>query len=77
MGPDRSARAGWRTTLDRERQREKDAMHYDAVIIGSGQAGNPLWQYDPIRRGWSVAPIEHKELGGTCVDGPVPRIIED
>ena len=43
-------------------------MHYDAIIIGSGQAGNPLWQYDLTRRGWSVALIERKELGGTCVN---------
>ena len=43
-------------------------MHYDAIIIGSGQAGNPLWKYDLTPRGWSVALIERKELGGTCVN---------
>ncbi len=40
-------------------------MDYDAIIIGSGQAGNPLWQYDLTRRGWLVALIDRKELGGT------------
>ncbi len=42
-------------------------MHYDAIIIGSGQAGNPLWD-DLTRRGWSVALIEREQLGGTCIN---------
>ncbi len=41
-------------------------MHYDAIIIGSGQAGNPLWD-DLTRRGWSAALIEREQLGGTCI----------
>jgi dihydrolipoamide dehydrogenase len=41
--------------------------HYDAIIIGSGQAGTPL-----ARRlagaGWKVAVIERQFAGGTCVN---------
>src|SRR5215470_4168070 len=40
---------------------------YDAVVIGSGQAGNPLSQ-KMADRGWSVALIEKEHLGGTCVN---------
>jgi len=42
-------------------------MRYDAIVIGSGQAGNPLW--DKLTdRGWSVALIEQAHLGGTCIN---------
>src|SRR5437879_11979283 len=41
-------------------------MKYDAIIIGSGQAGNPL-AYRLADLGWSVALIEKKHLGGTCI----------
>jgi pyruvate/2-oxoglutarate dehydrogenase complex dihydrolipoamide dehydrogenase (E3) component len=40
---------------------------YDAIVIGSGQAGNPLSQ-KLADRGWSVALIEKGHLGGTCVN---------
>src|SRR5215470_3259999 len=40
---------------------------YDAVLIGSGQAGNPLSQ-KLADQGWSVALIEKENLGGTCVN---------
>jgi pyruvate/2-oxoglutarate dehydrogenase complex dihydrolipoamide dehydrogenase (E3) component len=40
---------------------------YDAIIIGSGQAGNPLCQ-KLADQGWSVALIEKEYLGGTCVN---------
>jgi dihydrolipoamide dehydrogenase len=40
---------------------------YDAVVIGSGQAGNPLSQ-KLADEGWSVALIEKDYLGGTCVN---------
>ena len=39
-------------------------MKYDAIIIGSGQGGNPL-AYHLADLGWSVALIEKKYLGGT------------
>src|SRR5688572_29139438 len=40
---------------------------YDAVVIGSGQAGNPLAQ-KLADHGWTVALIEKEHLGGTCVN---------
>ncbi len=42
-------------------------MRYDAVVIGSGQAGNPL-SFRLADLGWSVALIEEKNLGGTCIN---------
>lgn len=42
-------------------------MKYDAIIIGSGQAGNPLWDSLTERR-WTVALIEQAHLGGTCIN---------
>jgi len=42
-------------------------MKYDAIIVGSGQAGNPL-AYRLADLGWSVALIEKKHLGGTCIN---------
>src|SRR3954466_1140124 len=41
--------------------------HYYAIVIGSGQAGNPL-SYKLAERGWSVALVERDHLGGTCVN---------
>ncbi len=42
-------------------------MKYDAIIVGSGQAGNPLaYRLADLR--WSVALIEKKHLGGTCIN---------
>src|SRR5260370_2860524 len=43
------------------------SMKYDAIIIGSGQGGNPL-AYGLADLGWSVALIEKKHLGGTCIN---------
>jgi pyruvate/2-oxoglutarate dehydrogenase complex dihydrolipoamide dehydrogenase (E3) component len=40
---------------------------YDAIVIGSGQAGNPLSQKF-ADKGWSVALVERSELGGTCIN---------
>lgn len=42
-------------------------MKYDAIIVGSGQAGNPL-AFRLADLGWSVALIEGKNLGGTCIN---------
>ena len=42
-------------------------MKYDAIIIGSGQAGNPL-AYRLADVGWQVALIEQRNLGGTCIN---------
>src|ERR1043166_3467202 len=41
--------------------------HFDAIIIGSGQAGNPLAQ-KLADHGWTVALVEKEHLGGTCVN---------
>ena len=42
-------------------------MKYDAIVIGSGQAGNPLCQ-DLADQGWQVALVEKDHLGGTCIN---------
>jgi pyruvate/2-oxoglutarate dehydrogenase complex dihydrolipoamide dehydrogenase (E3) component len=40
---------------------------FDAIVIGSGQGGNPLSQ-DLADIGWNVAMIERSHLGGTCIN---------
>src|SRR5258708_3271356 len=47
--------------------RGRFSMKYDAIIIASGQSGNPL-AYRLADLGWSVALIEKKDLGGTCIN---------
>lgn len=42
-------------------------LHYDAIIIGSGQGGNPLGQA-LAKLGQHVALVEWDQLGGTCVN---------
>jgi pyruvate/2-oxoglutarate dehydrogenase complex dihydrolipoamide dehydrogenase (E3) component len=42
-------------------------MKYDAIIIGSGQGGNPL-SYRLADLGWQVALIEMANVGGTCIN---------
>jgi pyruvate/2-oxoglutarate dehydrogenase complex dihydrolipoamide dehydrogenase (E3) component len=42
-------------------------LKFDAIIIGSGQAGNPL-SSALTERGWTVALIEKSNLGGTCIN---------
>ena len=42
-------------------------MKYDAIVIGSGQAGNPL-SHQLADFGWTVALIERSHLGGTCIN---------
>src|SRR5258705_11870752 len=41
--------------------------HYDAIVIGAGQAGGPL---SPAlaNAGWKTAIIERVHVGGTCVN---------
>jgi pyruvate/2-oxoglutarate dehydrogenase complex dihydrolipoamide dehydrogenase (E3) component len=41
--------------------------HYDAIIIGSGQAGNPLARAFG-NAGWKTALIERAYIGGTCIN---------
>src|SRR5215468_167646 len=40
---------------------------YDAIVIGSGQAGTPLC-FKLADHGWTVALIEKEHLGGTCIN---------
>src|SRR5438876_9310320 len=40
---------------------------YDAIVIGSGQAGKPL-SIALGRAGWKTAIIEREHVGGTCVN---------
>jgi dihydrolipoamide dehydrogenase len=40
---------------------------YDAIIIGSGQGGNPL-AIALANAGWRTAVIEKKYVGGTCIN---------
>ncbi|MFB3923790.1 MAG: mercuric reductase [Terriglobia bacterium] len=42
-------------------------MKFDAIVIGSGQAGNPLC-HKLADLGWNVALIEKAHLGGTCIN---------
>src|SRR6202023_2286918 len=48
------------------------AQQYDAIIIGSGQAGTPL-STALAAAGMHTALIERKHVGGTCInDGCTP-----
>src|ERR1700680_4807584 len=42
-------------------------MKYDAIVIGSGQAGIPL-SFRLADIGWQVALVERSFLGGTCIN---------
>jgi pyruvate/2-oxoglutarate dehydrogenase complex dihydrolipoamide dehydrogenase (E3) component len=45
---------------------------FDAIIIGSGQGGNPLAK-KMADKGWKTAIVEQRYLGGTCInDGCTP-----
>ena len=41
--------------------------HYEAIIIGSGQGGNPL-AIALAGAGFRTAMIERKHVGGTCIN---------
>src|SRR5262245_11350835 len=41
--------------------------HYDAIIIGAGQAGGPF-STTLAHAGWKTALIEKEHIGGTCVN---------
>ncbi|MFW6097609.1 MAG: mercuric reductase [Chloroflexota bacterium] len=42
-------------------------QEYDAIIIGSGQGGNPL-AHRLADRDWKVALVERQHLGGSCIN---------
>ncbi|MEO8666199.1 MAG: FAD-dependent oxidoreductase, partial [Ignavibacteria bacterium] len=41
--------------------------NFDAIVVGSGQAGNPLARA-LAGEGWKVAVIERRYAGGTCIN---------
>jgi pyruvate/2-oxoglutarate dehydrogenase complex dihydrolipoamide dehydrogenase (E3) component len=43
------------------------AQHYDAIVIGSGQGGNPLAKALAVA-GRKTAMVEREHVGGTCVN---------
>src|ERR1700724_1108901 len=43
------------------------ALSYDAIILGAGQAGGPL-STALANAGWKTALIEREHVGGTCVN---------
>lgn len=47
-------------------------MKCDAVMIGSGQGGNPLCQR-LARKGWNVQLVEWSHLGGKCINSGCPQ----
>ena len=44
-----------------------NSQQYDALIIGSGQAGTPL-STTLAKAGWQTALIEREHVGGTCIN---------
>lgn len=44
-----------------------ETSHYDAVVIGSGQGGNPL-AIALAKAGWKTAVVEREHVGGTCIN---------
>jgi len=43
------------------------SQHYDAIIIGAGQAGGPL-STTLARAGWKTALVEREHVGGSCIN---------
>src|SRR6266852_9767347 len=60
-------RFAWVITYSSGCNKKRRAMKFDAIVIGSGQAGNPLSQRF-ADLGWKVALIERGNLGGTCIN---------
>ena len=48
-------------------------MKYDAIIIGSGQGGNPL-AHKLADQGWSVALVEERHLGNARIGTSTPAV---
>ena len=44
-----------------------NASHYDAIVVGSGQGGNPL-ALALAKAGKRTALVERKHVGGTCIN---------
>src|SRR4249919_3567945 len=41
--------------------------HFDAIVLGTGQAGKPL-ALDLAGAGWKTAVVERQYVGGTCIN---------
>ena len=46
---------------------DPETERFDAIVIGSGQAGKPL-AVDLAKAGWKTAIIEKDHVGGVCVN---------
>ncbi len=46
---------------------KQSAERYEAIVIGTGQAGKPL-SLALARAGWKTAIIEREHVGGTCIN---------
>ena len=44
-----------------------EEIHYDAIVIGAGQAGGPL-STALAKAGWKTAIVEREHVGGTCIN---------
>jgi len=53
--------------LERDESPKGTMNLFDAIVIGSGQAGNPL-AHRLADKGWTVALIEREHLGGSCIN---------
>src|SRR5262245_63347377 len=47
--------------------KQSQSAHYDAIVIGSGQAGTPLSQA-LAAAGLRTALVEREHVGGTCIN---------
>jgi pyruvate/2-oxoglutarate dehydrogenase complex dihydrolipoamide dehydrogenase (E3) component len=56
-----------RTATRRSFERERNAQHYDAAIIGTGQGGKPF-AIAMAAAGYGTAIIEREHVGGSCVN---------
>lgn len=61
----KSARLHFSTLMPNSKSSQ--ATHYDAIVIGSGQGGNPLSQA-LATAGMRTALIEREHVGGTCIN---------
>src|SRR6478752_6660972 len=71
-GPPRRWRANSSLRGIKHMEMTAAATHFDAIVLGAGQAGPPL-AVELANAGRKVALIERKDFGGTCVNtGCIP-----
>src|SRR5262249_56207733 len=72
IGASRGPGSGGRRSLAAKTRRDTMAKHFDAAIIGTGQAG-PSLANRLSQAGRTVVVFEREHFGGTCVnDGCIP-----